>query len=282
MAQKKARAKSNDGVKVASFKRTLRTFVKNGGLRDLPWRHTTDPYCIAVSECMLQQTQVSRVIPKYEHFLEEFPTVETLARAPLSKVITLWGGLGYNRRAKFLHALAKEVVSVHNGVFPREIGILQSLPGIGPYTARAIATFAYNDVHVFIETNIRSVFIHHFFSTTTNVSDAQILPFIAKTVDKKDPRVWYWTLMDYGSLLKAQGIRTHQKSAHYKKQSSFQGSRRQLRGVVLRLLRQEPLRLISLIKETNRDKNEVTEIIDDLIKEGFVVCTRGIYRLAGS
>ena len=145
------------------FKDTVWKYYREHGRSDLPWRKTTDPYRILVSEVMLQQTQVERVIPYYTRFLKKFPTVRALAKAPLSQVLIAWQGLGYNRRAKMLHEAAKEVVRGHGGLFPRTALELEKLPGVGPYTAHAVAAFAYNEDGICIETNIRTAVTHHFF-----------------------------------------------------------------------------------------------------------------------
>lgn len=185
---------------------------------------------------MLQQTQVSRVVPKYKSFLTQFPTFEALANAPLLEVLKEWQGLGYNRRAKFLHQTAKTVVNEHKGKFPRSSEAMEALPGIGPYTARAIAAFAFNTPEVFIETNIRTVFTHHYFADANKVSDKELLPLIERDLKKSkmEPREFYAALMDYGSHLKANGVRINNKSKHYTKQSKFEGSNRQRRGIALR------------------------------------------------
>jgi len=175
-----------------------RFFAQNG--RDLPWRRTKNPYKILVSEIMLQQTQVERVIPKYAEWLARFPTAATLATAARATVLTTWRGLGYNRRALALKRAAESIVA--RGKFPREVAEILELPGVGPYTAGAIAAFAFNEPVVMIETNIRTVFIHHFFSDQKNVRDSELLPLIEKTLPRLKPREWYWALMDYGSHLK--------------------------------------------------------------------------------
>lgn len=140
-----------------------RNYTERG--RHFPWRETADPYAIMVSEFMLQQTQTARVVPKYEAWLLRFPTVQSVADATLSDVLSLWSGLGYNRRAKFLYEACKTIRAEHGGALPRDAERLDALPGIGAYTARAIAAFAFNAAEVFIETNIRSAFIHFFFLT---------------------------------------------------------------------------------------------------------------------
>jgi A/G-specific adenine glycosylase len=217
----------------------LKKFYKNNGRGHLPWRKTKDPYKILVSELMLQQTQVARVLPKYQSFLKHFPTFAALAKAPLSEVLSEWQGLGYNRRAKFLHHAAKVVVGEHKGKFPKNPEVMQILPGIGHYTARAISAFAFNKPEVFIETNIRTVFIHHYYSSilqNTRITDAELLPLIERDLKKSkmEPRDFYAALMDYGSYLKASGVRVNNKSAHYTKQSKFEGSARQKRAALLR------------------------------------------------
>lgn len=209
------------------------------GRHSLPWRKTQNPYRILVSEVMLQQTQVDRVLPKYKAFLKEFPTVHALAKAPLSAVLIAWQGLGYNRRAKMLHRCAQEVVRSHKGVFPREFVALLALPGVGPYTAAAVSAFAYNEPVPLIETNVRTVYIHHFFTGKDEVTDGEILALVVKTMSQEKPREWYWALMDYGSHLKKTVGNVNARSKHYIKQSTFKGSDRQIRGAILRILAQE-------------------------------------------
>jgi A/G-specific adenine glycosylase len=165
------------------FQEKVWDFYRQSGRHSLPWRKTHDPYKILVSEMMLQQTQVDRVIPKYEAFLKRFPKVLDLAAAPLSDVLALWSGLGYNRRALFLKRIADVVTAEMKGKFPKDAESLRALPGVGPYTAAAVSTFAYNQSNVFIETNIRAAYLHEFFPDMQGVSDAQILPLITKTVD---------------------------------------------------------------------------------------------------
>ena len=174
------------------FVATVYDFYQQHGRHTLPWRETYDPYHVWISEVMLQQTQVERVIPKYQAFLEIFPDIHTLAGASLSAVLIQWQGLGYNRRAKMLHACANEVVSSFSGKFPDTFNALTQLPGIGPYTAGALLAFAYNTPVPIIETNIRTAYIHHFFSEITEVTDAKILQCIEKTLNKENPREWYW------------------------------------------------------------------------------------------
>ena len=204
--------------------------------RDMPWRDNTDPYFVLVSELMLQQTQVDRVIPKFELFMRTFPHISDLAKAPLSDVLTVWSGLGYNRRAKFLHEAAKKVVADYDGSIPNTYDALVSLPGIGPNTAGAILAYSFNQPIVFIETNVRTVYFHHFFEDQALVTDAELKKLAEETIDREHPREWYWAVMDYGSYLKKQGVGRINKSSHYKKQAPLKGSVREVRGLILKAL----------------------------------------------
>ena len=222
--------------KELAFVAIVKTYYKKHGRHELAWRKTTDPYRILVSEVMLQQTQVERVVPKYQAFLKVFPTIQILAKAPLGEVLVIWQGLGYNRRAKMLHLCAQQIVTTHKDRFPKSEQELIALPGIGSYTARAILAFAYNQALPLIETNVRSVYIHHFFKNTEDVSDTDLVRYIVRTLDMENPREWYYALMDYGSYLKKVHGNPNTKSANYSKQSAFQGSDRQIRGAIIRLL----------------------------------------------
>jgi A/G-specific adenine glycosylase len=185
---------------------------------------------------MLQQTQVSRVLGKYAAFITRFPTIRSLAKASLRDILHAWQGLGYNRRALALKRMAEEVVRNHGGQVPSDRLLLESLPGIGQSTSGAVCAFAFNQPVIFIETNIRSVFLHHFFNGKDKVSDEQLILHIEKTLDTKNPRRWYSALMDYGVYLKERAVNPSRRSLHYRRQSRFEGSRRQVRGMILRLL----------------------------------------------
>ena len=265
-------------LKEKAFVKTVQLFYKKSGRHDLPWRQTTDPYRILVSEIMLQQTQVSRVIEKYKEFLKVFPTAQALARAPQAEVLKHWSGLGYNRRARFLHQCAKEIVSLKK--FPIDVVALEKLPGIGHYTARAVATFAYNQAHVFVETNIRTVYVYHFFPKRDQVSDDEIVKKVEKTLDRKNPRAWYAALMDYGTYLKSQGIKTHRQSSTYTKQPAFVGSNRRVRGLVMKALLEEPRAIADLIVQTDCRESEVVRALESLIQDMFVIKKRSLYCLA--
>lgn len=221
-------------VDLRHFRRVVLEHYADHG-RDLPWRRTRDPYRILVSEIMLQQTQVSRVLAKYAEFLDLFPDVWTLADSSTGAVLSAWQGLGYNRRGLALQRTARQVVSVYDGVLPRSQKGLRALPGIGPATAGAIAAFAYGQAVPYIETNIRAAFIHHFFPDRLDVSDHEILPLVEATLDQEDPRTWYYALMDYGSWLKRSGSNPSRRSRHHVRQTPYAGSRRQLRAQILRL-----------------------------------------------
>jgi A/G-specific adenine glycosylase len=239
--------------------------------RALPWRRTHDPYKILVSEFMLQQTQVKRVMEKYREFLRRFPSIESLARAPLRAILEQWQGLGYNRRALALKRLAGIIVDRYDGRIPRTIEALKALPGVGAATAGAVCAFAFDKPVIFIETNIRSVFIHSFFQDRGGVKDSEILPLIAQTLDAQRSRDWYYALMDYGAALKERHPNPGRRSAHYTRQSPFEGSLRQVRGMILRTLVKQPaISEAALVKEINRDGEIVRHVLEQLREEGFV------------
>ena len=207
--------------------------------RVLAWRETRDPYAILVSEVMLQQTQVARVSRYYPRFLARFPEPAALAEAPLRAVLEQWSGLGYNRRALALQRAARAVTREHGGAVPADRGALLRLPGIGPATAGALLAFAFDRPAVFIETNIRRVFLDQFFPAAAAVPDRALLPLVEHTLDRRRPRRWYYALMDYGAALARGGANPNRRSAHYTRQRPFTGSTRQLRGLVVRLLTEQ-------------------------------------------
>jgi A/G-specific adenine glycosylase len=260
--------------RIRLFRQKIYAHYRTNG-RALPWRRTHDPYKILVSELMLQQTQVKRVGEKYKKFLLRFPAIESLARAPLHAVLEQWQGLGYNRRALALKRLANIVVDHYRGRIPRTIDALKALPGVGAATAGAVAAFAFDRPVVFIETNIRSVFIHFFFQDRKSVKDSEILPLLAQTLDVKRPRDWYYALMDYGAMLKERQTNPNRRSAHYTKQSPFEGSLRQVRGMILRTLVKQPaISEPALVKAINRDAVMVRQALKQLRTEGFIVKKR--------
>lgn len=235
---------------------------------------------------MLQQTQVGRVIGKYVEFLKVFPSIDVLANASLAEVLRIWQGMGYNRRARYLHDAAQKIVNEHKGRVPRIEQELRALPGIGHYTANAIITFAHNEPRVFIETNIRRVFIHHFFRLQLGglasklVSDKEILPFVEATLDTGNPREWYYALMDYGAHLpKIARGNPNRQSKHYVRQSAFKGSLRELRGKIVRTLAEEPATFIALKWEYSNEPR-TKEALDALIKDRLIKYEKRKYQLA--
>ncbi|MES2134943.1 MAG: A/G-specific adenine glycosylase [Patescibacteria group bacterium] len=254
---------------VGGFRTIVRTFFKSNGRHNLPWRNTRNPYRILVSEIMLQQTQADRVIPKYKAFLKKFPTVHTLAQAPLGEVLREWQGLGYNRRAKMLHGAAKVIVEKHKGTVPLLYNELIQLPGVGDYTAKAVRVFAWNKPEVMIETNIRSVFIHHFFPNKVGVGDENLHPYMGEVLDTNNPREWYSALMDYGSYLKKTLPNPSRKSVHHVAQKPFKGSDREIRGALLRLLSKKSSSVEDLY-ELPFQRLRIDTQIKALVKEGFI------------
>lgn len=257
-----------------NFRKTLLSFYKKQK-RDFAWRQTNDPYRILVSEIMLQQTQVVRVVKKYTEFLKRFPTLSSLAQAPLKDVLILWQGLGYNRRARFLHEGAKTIMALHEGKFPRMYSELVKLPGIGQSTAGAIMNFSFNIPTPFIETNIRTVFIHHFFASprkVKKVSDKDLLSIIEKTIDTKNPREWFYALYDYGTYLKSTLEKDpSRKSSSHKKQSTFKGSFREKRAQVLKhILKFHKVSLDEISGRFVFDIETTNRVISSLIKDKLV------------
>jgi len=268
--------------KLESFKQTVWNYYKENA-RYFDWREDITPYRIVVSEIMLQQTQADRVVPKFAAFMQEFPSWQSLAKAPQAQVLIAWKGLGYNSRALRLQQIARLVCSSDSKEIPNSYDALVSLPGIGPNTAGSILAFAFNIPWPFIETNIRSVYIHHFFrdvgrSSDQKISDKELLPLVQKTLDSHNPREWYYALMDYGVFLKKTYTNPSRKSLHHIRQTRFKGSRRELRSAILHHITASPLHTCSV-----RDLNTFTktypqystqifkDIIADLIKEGAIV-----------
>ncbi len=255
---------------VRAFRKKIYTYYRKQG-RDLPWRKTLNPYHILVSEIMLQQTQVERVLEKYDEFIKAFPDFPSLARASLRKLFTVWQGMGYNRRALALRSLAQTLMNEYHGKLPSGPEDLIALPGIGRYTAGAVAAFAFNQPVLFIDTNIRRVFIHTFLQDRENIKDEDILPLIQQTLDASDPRTWYNALMDYGAMLKREQINPNRRSAHYQRQSPFENSNRQIRGRILKVLVEEsPLTRSQIVKKSGMDPERVKLNLEELSNEGFI------------
>ena len=282
--------------------------------RDLPWRHTRDPYAIWISEVMLQQTQVPRVLARWEGWFERFPTVQALADAEQAEVLAAWQGMGYNRRALALKAAAEELVCSRDGVFPREAAELTALPGIGPATAQGIRSFAFDLPGVYLETNVRTVFLHHCFPEASGVPDRELMPLVeaacpaapgrgadpgpfAAPQDPDDtPRSWYYALLDYGAHLKKTVPNPSRRSSGYARPSRFEGSRRQKRAALVRVLLDaraacpDGLALDEVAArlgaaETAAGRGEpplelVSELLEELAREGFCTVSDGRWRIA--
>lgn len=255
---------------VSAFQRLVYAFAAEQG-RDLPWRRASDPWQVLVSEVMLQQTQVERVIPKYTAFMECFPGPVALAAAPIPELLAAWQGLGYNRRALNLQRAAQQVVTQWDGRLPDAPAQLQQLPGIGPYTAGAIAAFAFNRPTVFLETNIRAVLLHLFCGDQHAVPDKELLSLAELVLDHNRPRDWYNALMDYGSDLKRRFPNPSRRSRHHSVQSRFEGSDRQVRGALVRLLLDSDGLTVAAIRQALEvESDRLQRIIEGLVREGFL------------
>lgn len=274
---------------IQTFQKIILDWYKENGRHDLPWRtpslklrrdSSIDPYKVLVSEIMLQQTQVDRVREKYLLFIKKFPTLVALAQSSPRELLQVWQGLGYNRRALHLQQASKDILEKYKGIFPTIPEEIDALPGVGFYTARAVCAFAFNAPVVFIETNIRRVFIHFFFQNKEKVTDAEIFPLIEKALWKPSPRDWYSALMDYGAICLKQIPNPNKKSAHYTKQSRFEGSRRYARAKLLHfLLKKKPgSSIVSMQKffacdpylKKYKSEKDIQILLSHLIKEGFI------------
>ncbi len=239
--------------------------------RKLPWRGDLSPWHILLSEVMLQQTQVSRVASVFPLWRERFPTPSSFALLSVAEALAAWSGLGYNRRALSLLATAKILAETYLDSVPASEDALRTLPGIGPYTARAILAFAFDIPSVFLETNIRAVYIRHFFEGAEKVSDAELEAIGRALLDESHPRAWYTALMDYGAWLKVHELNFTKKAATYRPQKRFQGSERQLRGALLKaLLKAAPTSVEALSYELKMDTVRLWNCAEKLEKEGFI------------
>lgn len=267
---------------VLRFQSAILDYYRDFG-RALPWRETRDPYHIFLSELMLQQTQTHRVEAKYRLFVERFPDFQALAAAPLRELLTLWQGLGYNRRAKSLKEAATIVSERYGGRLPADPRLLQELPGIGPYTAAALCAFAFGLPVPLVETNIRRVYLHYFFAEQGAVRDAELMPYVEATLERSDPRRWYSALMDFGVMLKGRVGNANLRSAHYVRQPRFEGSNRQIRGRLLALLSArdpgEGATLFEMATVLPFPQERVASSLERLAAEGLVVHEKGSYRL---
>ncbi|AEJ19718.1 A/G-specific adenine glycosylase [Gracilinema caldarium] len=264
---------------LAEFRRTVWKNYREQG-RSFPWRHINDSWGILVSEVMLQQTQTNRVVPYWLRWMEKWPTPLALASVSMDEVLREWAGLGYNRRGRNLKLAAETIVSTFNGQVPRTRDSLLQLPGIGPYTAGAILCFAFNEPVVFIETNIRSVLLHFFFQDEKKVPDSQLIPILEQTLDRQNPREWYYALMDYGAQLKKITVNPNRRSAHYSRQSPFKGSLREARGFIVReLATRGPISLERLAASTTISYERLKTALDSLVQEQMVAEQSGRYMI---
>lgn len=262
------------------FVKDVYAYYAHSGRRTLPWRKTKNPYHILVSEIMLQQTQVDRVIPYYGAFIKQFPSFDVLARASLGEVMRAWQGLGYNRRARMLHACARDIVRIHKNHLPKSHSALMELPGVGHYTAGAVLAFAYNIPIPIIETNIRTVYLHHFFKDATDVSDKDILQYVERTLPTDDVRTWYYALMDYGVYIKKTYGNQNVRGKGYTKQSSFQGSDRYIRGAIIRMLSKKSASRQSFHRALIQyDVLRVDAQLEKLLREGLIEKHKHTYAL---
>lgn len=262
---------------IEKFRKAVWNYYKANGRHELAWRKTRDPYKILVSEVMLQQTQVPRVVEKYKEFLRVFPTVHVLAHAKLSEVLKVWSGLGYNRRGKYLQEAAKAIVEEYRGDI-KEATAAKKLPGVGPYTKAAVRVFAFNEPHTLIETNVRAAFIHHFYSSilqNTAIADKDLVPHIEAAAAGQDPREWHWALMDYGSHIKKLHKNPARRSTSHVRQSKFEGSVRQVRGAILRALHEG-----KSLKELPYELKRMKAALAALQKDGLIAKQGRGWRIA--
>lgn len=279
-----------DSKTIESFRATVRERGRTL-YRDLPWRDVRDPYAVLVSEVMLQQTQVKRVLGFWGRWLETFPTLDALAAAPTSLVLERWQGLGYNRRALALKRTAEICSEEHAGVLPVASADLLLLPGVGPSTAAGIRVFAYGLADVYLETNVRTVFLHELFPDEMDVPDTQIVPLVERACDRDDPRGWYYALLDYGAYLKTIMPNPSRRSRHHVRQSAFEGSRRQKRAWLLQAvlagdgLSTDELAVALDEWEAGEGRpqtsiSDVEDILADLAAERFMTCCDGVWKVS--
>lgn len=255
--------------KIDSFQRRILSFYR-ANQRDLPWRRTTDPYRIAVAEFMLQQTQVERVVAKYEVWIRRWPNWRSLAEASNRDLLSAWSGLGYNRRATYLGKMAQEVIGRFGGRLPDDPQTLRTLPGVGPYTANAILIFAFNKPLVTIDTNIRRVLIHEL-NLPPDISRAELEKVAIQILPKQSSRDWHNALMDYSRLALPRRIPLIPALSS---QTRFRGSSREIRGeIIRRLTAQQRLSLSRLAREMNRPLADIRRAAQSLAKDGLVNVT---------
>lgn len=262
-----------------------------------------DPYAILISEVMLQQTQVDRVVPKYNAWLKKFSTVQRLAKASLQDVLTLWSGLGYNSRGLRLRTMAQTVVKIHNGKIPTTVEELKALPGIGPYTAAAVATFAYKQRVPVIDTNIRRVIGRIFFGVRGAPTEKLLQEKVADALPTSRPDLWNHALMDLGAMVcvarkpKCEvcpvknlcraypAIVTMPNVTSKKPQPKFESTDRYWRGRILAATlankKLTPVGLMVYLRQRGKiDRNRMKRLLKDLVAEGLIQQQRGMITLS--
>lgn len=258
--------------------------------REFPWRNTVDPWKILVSEIMLQQTQTARVFAKYTEWFAALPNVYACAKAGKQEILRLWSGLGYNSRALRLHQCANIICKTYNGTVPRSRHDLMKLPGIGTYTSGAVCTFAYDEPHVFLETNIRTVLIYwltripDWSLPKAGMNDASLLPMLESLVNLAvknsfSIRILYYMLMDYGAYIKKTHGNLSVYSKAYTKQGKFKGSVREIRGAIIKALSREGSITVSCIKSLY-DPARFAEAVSALVAEGIITCKDNVLLLS--
>jgi A/G-specific adenine glycosylase len=260
--------------KIQQFQKKVFSFYRKKK-RELPWRKTTDPYKILLSEFMLQQTQVNRVVLYYEQWTAKWPTIYALSAASLPEVLQMWMGLGYNTRAVNLHRAARKIVANYHGDVMTAVKQYKDLPGIGRYTSHAVQIFSANADLVTVDTNIRRIFIREF-NLSEQVSDKEIWKLAEACLPRGKSRDWHNALMDYGALsLTAQKTGIKPKT----QQSRFEGSDRQIRAQILRYLLTKDMSISELKKNLGIEQMRLFPILEKMISEKIIVKEHKIYRL---
>lgn len=260
-------------TRIRKFHEKIFTWWKKNK-RSLPWRETTNPYYIMISEIMLQQTQVNRSIEKYLEFIDKYPTIKDLAEASVSSVLKSWSGLGYNRRALWLHEAANQIVKLKD--FPETPEELQKLKGIGPYTSRSILIFAFNYDIATVDTNIRRILIAENFAKE-ETKEKELFIIAQKLLPKGKARDWHNALMDFGSL-----VLTSAKTGIKPKTTTSRNSKenRRFRGIIVKYLTRNSKALKErMIKNCNIPTEKIDDILEGLLADGLIIKIRKYYAL---
>jgi A/G-specific adenine glycosylase len=259
---------------IMRFQKKVFLFYKKNK-RDLPWRKTTDPYKILLSELMLQQTQVKRVVVYYEKWIARWPTIHTFASAALPEVLQMWMGLGYNTRAISLHKTAKKIVALFDGDVLRAMQQYKELPGIGKYTSHAVRIFSTNADLVTVDTNIRRIFISEF-DLPENISEHELWLLAEKCRPVGKSREWHNALMDYGALY----LTAHKTGIRpTTQQTQFEGSNRQIRAQILRHVLEKPMTGKELTQTLKIDQGRLGPILEKMINQHILMKKNNTYLL---